>query len=384
MNTQPDFKPVYILGAGASKMIGGPLLPDFLSTARELRYSPNFLENEGKIVTEKLSKAFDEVFQYQGELLKTKAILGSDLDDLENLFSMLDMDLQVAKVNPVLNETTKKTGEQELSEIRESFLALVIKTLKNSITVTHQMWFHYQSLIKKLAQPVNTSFITFNYDLAIETALKNKSPQNEPIYKVNYGTTQYPNLTYDERLVLKLHGSANWVFCQDCETLTIFPDYANPLEFTARKETLHDITTCTSIDRFINLLIPPTWNKSSYTEKLTNVWANSIREISQATHLFIIGYSFPRTDVFFDQLLSLALRDSKNLKEVVVINPEESIKEILIIFFERHFFSKKVVFIPMKFEGLSSYLSSHHIADQKALELFIQHFQNELRIKQSK
>jgi hypothetical protein len=82
---QSDFKPVYILGAGASNMVGGPLLKDFIAKAREIRYADYFRE-------EHLIKKFEKVFEYQRELSKTKAFIGSDLDNLENLFSMLDME----------------------------------------------------------------------------------------------------------------------------------------------------------------------------------------------------------------------------------------------------------------------------------------------------
>ena len=346
-NDQPDYKPVYIMGAGASKMLGAPLLDDFLTRAREIRYAPGFAQFHGEIIAGRLSNAFDEVFHYQGELLRIKAYLGSDLDNLENLFSMLDMDLEIQR--------------SQSGTIRESFLSLVVETLRSSVSTEGVMWRNYTRLLKFLAQPTAASFMTFNYDLAIENALISQT------FAIDYCTGDPPiDARPNLRKVLKLHGSANWVLCNECHSFKILDDYAIPQKFEGMRGELHDQSKCKSTNRFQNLLIPPTWNKSNYATQITSVWQKAIEEISTATHLFIIGYSFPRTDVFFDQLLGLALKHSRNLRTVLVVDPSRKVKDALDVFFEKHFSSKHVIFVPVRFETIGGnpppdITSKHHM-----------------------
>ena len=337
---QPDYKPVYIMGAGASKMLGAPLLADFLTRAREIRYAPSFAQSHGEIIAERLSRAFDEVFLYQGELLRIKAYLGSDLDNLENLFSMLDMDLETQKL--------KSTS------LRLSFLSLVVETLRTSVKTEGDDWITYAQIIKSLAQPALSSFVTFNYDLAIEQALCAKNVHLiSDVFDYDYCTQDgsAPTSERSKRL-LKLHGSSNWVRCDECQDFRVLPDYAIPLKFEGMRGELHNQSKCNGVNRFQNLLIPPTWNKSNNAKQISSVWQAAIEEISTATHLFVIGYSFPSTDAFFDQLLGLALARSRNLKTVVVVNPSDSVRDALTFFFEKHFLSKHVKLIPAFFAGL--------------------------------
>ena len=65
----------------------------------------------------------------------------------------------------------------------------------------------------------------------------------------------------------------------------------------------------------------------------------------------------PRTDLFFDQLLTLGLRDSRNLKKVVVINPDPRIASTIQQFFDQHFFSRNVKILPIRFGSLHSSVS---------------------------
>jgi hypothetical protein len=359
---QPDYKPVYIFGAGTSQMIGGPLLKNFMGRARELRYNDVHKRNESLI------KAFDNVFNYQAELSKSKTFIGADLDNLESLFSMMDMDW---KTEAIYNSTRY----EELCKLREDFFSLVIQTLKASIVKSNSNWSLYSDIINYLAQPAHSTFITFNYDLAIETVLNDALENNGyPRYITNYGIDYHNKLNHpsQERLVLKLHGSANWVYCKGCENF--FPSrdgYILPSELANSNDSKYHKDKCKSYDKLINVIIPPTWNKLDYTKSITEVWLRSIEEISQATHLFIIGYSFPRTDIFFDQLMGLALRSSKNLKKVIVVNPAKDVDEILNSFFEKHFRDNRVLFIPRYFSEIRNFKNSYDLKLQKDMNAFI-------------
>ena len=340
---QPDFKPVYILGAGASDMLGAPLVNNFLSKARELRYTPNF----SNVVDE-----FDEVFEYQGKLFVTRQFLGIDLDNLETLFSILDMDWQIAKVRKNSKSQSPVYTFEELQKIRDSFFTVVIETLKRCVKNDDK---DYIRIIQSLAGAEGATFITFNYDMAIENALTFvENYPGKPNYSYTYGYQEEKLEPFPRpygRLVLKLHGSANWTYCTKCG-LRSSTQYVTPKELNSNRASFHD-QGCDE-KGVLNVILPPSWHKHNYLDEITRIWSKSVREISLATHLFVIGYSFPRTDVFFDQLLTLSLRNSRNLKNVMILNPSEDVGNLIKDFFDKHFLTRKVEFIRGKFEDLSS------------------------------
>lgn len=334
-------------------MLGAPLVNNFLSRARALRYS-------GKLPQE-LCDHFDTLFQYQDDLYKARKTLGIDFNNLETVFSILDMNWQTARI------TISEPSHRMLQSLRTDFFTVIIETLRRSIcSESSEEWSEYKRMIQFLAAARNATFITFNYDLSIEKALArtlgNKEYQD---YVVHYGTdlVRPAPQSVTGRLVLKLHGSANWTYCPQCDHLTNFKipnvstdfEYITPLEFASNRGLLHKPMKDCQPDGVLNVIIPPTWYKTNYLDVFTKVWLLSIEEISKATHLFIIGYSFPKTDVFFEQLLTLGLHDNKNLKRVVVINPSEATGASLDSLFDKHFLNR-VLFIQKNFEDFGRHV----------------------------
>jgi hypothetical protein len=334
----PEFKPVYILGAGASAMLGTPLLDNFLSRAKDYRHSSNFPQH--------LIDPFDSVFKYQQEMYQTSEFVGLDLGNIETLFSILDMDCQLAGVN-ILTDDHIDEWKLRIRGIRKGLVTVVIETIKHFTRYDAK----YAKLIRGMAANPYSSFITLNYDLAIEEALYD--PGTLGPFSYDYG---YPNpvlqfhQTSNIKPILKLHGSANWGTCVDCDFFKMYPGYASSDLLIDQQGEPHK-PEC-SCKQFQNLILPPTWYKSNNHRAITQVWYHAANEIANATHLFIIGYSFPRTDVFFDQLLALGLRDSKNLKRVVVVNHDRVLEDVVKRFFNPHFYRRKVVFLPIYFEQL--------------------------------
>lgn len=348
----PSYKPVYVIGAGSSQMAGMPLLTNFMKTARELRYS--------RSLNIQTSIHFDRVFDYQRELSKSRLVTGTDLDDLETLFSVLDMEWQVAEA--------KRT-----SIPRDPLFTLIIQTLKSSAINSAE----YSKFITQLARPHNSTFITFNYDLCIERALAGvplDQPEEGTETRATYGAGEmhFPTITHKQtRQVLKLHGSANWVWCHDCGNVVPFGDYVPTIDSSIGFP--HKKKNCEP--PLLNLILPPTWNKTNYATAITDIWSKSVQELSLATHIFVIGYSFPRTDVFFKQMFTLAMRSNKTLKQVYIINPDHNlVTELLPKLFDRHFLGRSVKFYPITLGVLSKefedYLQRNnvHLEDTKGLE----------------
>jgi NAD-dependent SIR2 family protein deacetylase len=348
---QTDFKPVYIFGAGTSKMLGTPLLNHFLPDARQLMYSPKFKTILSEPIYDSLKKSFENVFEYLGKLFITRQYLGIDLLDLETLFSILDMN----------NETLSISSTKSLWSLRQDLFSLIIATLKAQ---TDQSNSNYSLIINNLAAHPNSSFITLNYDLAIENALKSDSTHNQINYLIDADTYSGKLYNDNSRIVLKLHGSANWVYCDECKKFTVCDTYITPLELDSNRHLLHD-SNCKNQEQSHNIIVPPTWNKSNQNRIITRVWARAIEQLSEATHIFIIGYSFPKTDVFFDQLLTLSLLNNNKLKNVYIFNPDPEIKNTLNTLFDPHFRRRSVEFYEIKFEDLQNLTNRMYGAEVK-------------------
>jgi hypothetical protein len=72
------------------------------------------------------------------------------------------------------------------------------------------------------------------------------------------------------------------------------------------------------------VIVPPTWNKSASTRGLESVWQRAATEIGSAENIIVIGYSFPRTDMFFKYLFALGSHSDTHLESFTVINGPNS------------------------------------------------------------
>src|SRR5713101_893575 len=83
-------KNVYVLGAGFSADAGAPLMNNFFSRARNLKDDP------GSGLSSQEREIFGRVIQYRFGLDKALAKVLVDLDNIEQLFGFLEMELQLS------------------------------------------------------------------------------------------------------------------------------------------------------------------------------------------------------------------------------------------------------------------------------------------------
>ncbi|MFC2028197.1 hypothetical protein ACFLU3_05870, partial [Chloroflexota bacterium] len=163
---------VFILGAGASRRAGGPLMADFLESAAQL------LRQRVEGVTN-AQQSFDDVFNAIVELQTVHAKSYLDLDNIEILFGAIEMAQVVGKLG--------KRSEDEISTLRKSIVTLIFTTLEYSIKFTVRKGQvyppdPYQQFVDMLKNKVENrspfdphsySILTFNYDMALDFALYN-------------------------------------------------------------------------------------------------------------------------------------------------------------------------------------------------------------------
>ena len=317
---------VFILGAGASKQCGAPLMADFLDVANQLLRSRS---------VEDKKEHFENVFRAIGALQSVHSKAQLDLTNIESVFTALEISNVLGKL-PNFDAT-------EIPSVISSLKKVIVKTLESTINFpTSQSYIGtpepYESFTKLLSHlreeafpQQSVSVITFNYDISIDTALFREG------IGPNYGIPPDPNC-HNPVSLYKLHGSLNWA--QRKDSGTVYPLQLN--QYFA-KYSVHGFNkrgTCkipigSQLSEYFSkysdvevesepVIVPPTWNKSDYHQALSTIWGKAAQDLSKARTIFICGYSLPETDAFFRLLYALGTVGSSPLENITVYNPDDS------------------------------------------------------------
>jgi len=354
-------KTVFILGAGASKESGAPLMDEFLNESDKLNKS-------GKI-EEIFKDDFNRVFDAINHLDPIYARANVDLENIEKVYSIFEMGRFIKKLPGVNNP-------EEIDKIIDSLKVLIFETLDKTITICTKSngklcpdgsYLDFVSLVESIKNQDGTfpSIISFNYDLALDCALFYKG------YEVNYCLGNNRNGDIN---LMKLHGSLNWFKSKEKETNEIIPydfsqinkwyrgnyaidDYEKVNISLAKKFTKENIKYKGQELHPIPIIIPPTWNKLEFScnHEIDKVWQKAAEELSNAENIFVIGYSYPETDIFFKYFYALGILGARSINRFWVFNPDQSIKEKFknllgprinkIYEFEQKLFSEAIIFL---------------------------------------
>ena len=173
--------------------------------------------------------------------------------------------------------------------------------------------------------PYRHAILTFNYDLALDYALHRGGI---PVRYFLDDSDPHAGIP-----LLKLHGSLNWVADQAGQIGPWRMDrlLAEPTGGVFRREPGSPPRLCTTsriLDRPSGghpVIVPPTWNKYGYQSQFTRVWAQAAKELSDAQHIFVIGYSLPESDLFFRYLYALGSVGDHPLETFRVYDPDERV-----------------------------------------------------------
>ncbi len=314
---------VFILGAGASKEAGAPVMANFLDTADELR-------RDGELGIFK--EDFDRVFDARSKLQIVHSKAALDLDNIESVFAAFEM----GRLTSILPGIETNDIDSLLVSIRR----LILKTLEQTISYpirNERIWpsssYHrFAVLLNNLVVNEHTcSVITFNYDYALDYALSfNNIPPDYCLPETkNRGVIP----------LMKLHGSLNWARCSECEQIVPWDieDYRKristlKLEITKPKAVNLNIGAqlpecgLKHCEKDIDpnpVIVPPTWNKTEYHEVMSGVWSRAASELSTAENIFISGYSLNESDLFFRYLFALGSIGQTMIKRFWVFDPDK-------------------------------------------------------------
>jgi len=189
-------KSVFILGAGASVPAGAPVLNDFLKKARELLDNPNSLLDSDE------RDVFRRVFEWRGKIYPALRFLKLDLDNMENLFCLVDMAYQ-------LGLEKKRNAKINLIKLVTRTLDLTIKFGPGEEHNTYSSFVGFLQKPKDITRTELNSIISLNYDIGCEQAFSSRG------VSFTYGDP-WSEVDDSAYKLLKLHGSVNWGVCPKC------------------------------------------------------------------------------------------------------------------------------------------------------------------------
>jgi hypothetical protein len=336
---------VFVLGAGASAHTGAPIMKEFFNVVCDL-YDDELISAEDK-------EAFKLIIDAKADLERILAKVAFDLNNLETLFSLIEMG-KLINIFP---------GNIPVDKLHGAIQRVIVRTIelrtecqyKPDNTDAYDLLAQDIVLLEEQKRSISSSILTFNYDVAIDLAIERR------VAPIDYCLHEKQGGVLSDFKLLKLHGSFNWAKYKKDERGDVIPipiktfveEYCppsfdvkivNPIDLSAE-----DVTKKTfqiDIGSRINklkphfysgydpslldafpLIVPPTWSKTEYHKILQNVWAQAAREISTAKYIFVIGYSLPKSDLFFQYLLALGMLSISRIKSFWVVDvAEDTIK----------------------------------------------------------
>jgi NAD-dependent SIR2 family protein deacetylase len=312
-------KIIIVLGAGASEHCGTPLMRNFLEVAQDL-WRKGFVSE----VDEHFSQVFDAIRNLQQ--INSKAKL--DTYNIETIYAAFEMG-KLLKSLPGIIEPAM------IDKLIYSLKVVISYTLEKTTQLPTYAgeihaplaYSHFAAMVRKLLEEKKScSLISFNYDLGLDYALFENRLLLD--YALEDMDTKNNAVT-----LLKLHGSLNWGKCQSCGKVLACR------ELCETERTGQDYSTLPIISQLKKLrccsqplepgpfIVPPTWNKTALHAEMGRVWERAASELKDAENIFVLGYSLPSTDYFFNYLFALGVDTKTILRKFYVFDINGDVKD---------------------------------------------------------
>jgi hypothetical protein len=314
-------KHVFIIGAGASREAGGPLMMDFFDRAEQIRKR-----------TDIDKAAFDLVFRAIEELQVVHSKAALDINNIESVMTAFEMAALFGRLGSL--------APGEVRGLRDAITTLVAQTVDELVCFNVvpqstgvqpwgvQPWGVHSALCNAvndlLRSGEQVSILSYNYDLGADFAI---DVLDRPI---DYGLSNAP-MGPTHIPLLKLHGSLAWRTPKAPEDMTIT---AIPVRQLGRTIAEHIGTTQGRVPIRIRqylpggpVIVPPTWTKGPFYESIKQVWLRAADELKEAENIYVVGYSLPFSDEFFRLLYALGTAGATRIKRFWVFDPNGAVEE---------------------------------------------------------
>lgn len=315
-----------ILGAGFSRNSGIPTqaqIPEQLVRYKE----KNAMDTA---VTNILRQYMKDIFGYEG---------GMDYPGLDDMFTCIDISTNSG------HHLGMAYSPLHLRAIRRMLVYRVFSILDDMYTPSDEV----EKLLKVMTQRYShVDFVVLNWDMVLERYLRSLIPE----MGIHYGNEGIPwqerSLEYVNRTgIFKIHGSSNWLYCDNCRTLFFDTEHEIPsinkagfqeldfVLFPELKRGRHDIKAaypCRMCRNPISSHIATfSYRKSFRANSFDSVWRGAEDTLVSADQWIFIGYSLPDADYEFKHLLKIAQLKLRHLHpkgpeiDVVLLNADKAV-----------------------------------------------------------
>lgn len=308
---------VFILGAGASREAGGPLMADFLDKAEDLsRLKP------GAIDTESFELAFEGLAHLQAAQAKAQI----DTLNVESVFGAFEMAKLVGRLGEM--------DPARIERLPEAITKVIVQTVEQNVKFScgderirsHASYEQLADLVLEITQNSGSggaAIFTFNYDIALEHALNTKG---QPYRYCITPPAADQVRTVD---VLKLHGSVNWQTGENGE-LAAFDvgqfmrnvELPNTWRLDRQAPSEPLALSISKTFRGTPFIVPPTWSKLGHYSSIAPVWRRAGHHLSEAENIYVMGFSLPPSDTFFRYLYALGTAGRTRLRQFRLYDPD--------------------------------------------------------------
>ncbi|NOU19483.1 MAG: hypothetical protein HOO91_18160 [Bacteroidales bacterium] len=364
-------KTIYILGAGFSKSANAPLQSELI-------------DEIFKIKNDKLPSDYRQIFiQYRNDF---KNFLLDTMFMDENNFGKISLEDIYTPIDRCIidNLAFRNISPKDLIDLRQKINGLIIMMLNNKLHFTRTKGGHIENFTDYLitlrkSHKKNDPFalISTNWDILIDNSFKRKIENSEGIVDYCCYTTPYdrneqviPGLLalgmglYNIKL-LKLHGSMNWLHCKRCQRLFVtffekiaIDEYVNKPICRICERNFSNEHTSDGGALLGSQLIMPTFLKDLNNVQLKLIWQNAGIELSEASKIIFMGYSFPMADFELRQLLARNVRHNAKIDVVLhsTDKPKDNKDNLSAEYRFKSFFGKRE--INMFYDGVEGYIKN--------------------------
>lgn len=172
--------------------------------------------------------------------------------------------------------------------------------------------------------------MSFNYDILMDNALRYSGMLTDcgylvPFQQVNDGqkwtrSDDAPSSV----LLLKLHGSMNWLHCFYCGSRFLMRSEKMGAWYTSIPR---ECPNCKMSAAYLErVIIPPLLTKNYSDQPINYLWEEASRRLSKIREIVVIGYSFPPTDFATETLFRIGLPWASQKKiRFTVVNPDQEV-----------------------------------------------------------
>jgi hypothetical protein len=307
---------VFVLGAGASLFAGYPVAAGLLPFVR----NHGFTEvNSRRIASEIFEKLSNAEFQFSRHVVRDP----SGTANLEQLLTYLELYGSFPGTQFSLDPWCERDSDCIRRVVTDAFL-------EYQYDLSKRLWDSPTAQMRPVEEICGTwgactspgdVIVTFNWDVLHEIILWRSRLWS---YRDGYGFDCENQGSRDEKsrtLMLKLHGSVNWVQEYEHENVKYIA-HVKDFFWESQDWDSREHHSEARSDSGRKLVLPTYLKDISSNRVLQAIWTKAHRVLAGAKELIVIGYSLNRVDHPARLLFGIALSENPDLDHVTVVSPD--------------------------------------------------------------